>query len=82
MGPGLTKINTSILEDPTNLKLAITEINDLLKQIPEDWDPHKRLEYMKVTIRSVISDLVGRNRKETRKEIEDLESEITEISIQ
>ena len=34
---------------------------------------------MKVTIRSVISDLVGRNRKETRKEIENLEAVINDM---
>ena len=68
-----------MLEDPIILNLAITEINNLLSQIPEDWDPHKRLEYMKVTIRSVVSDLVGRNKRETNKEIKELEDEINEM---
>ena len=78
-GPGLTKVNSNILENPSYLKLAISEINNLLAQIPVDWDPHKSLEYMKMAIRSVISDLVGKNRKETRKEIEELEEEINKM---
>ena len=27
----------------------------MLAQIPDHWDPHDRLEYMKVSIRSVIA---------------------------
>ena len=69
MGPGLTKVNSNILEDSNSPKIAKTEIKSQIEQIPEDWDPHKRLEYLKVTIWSLILDLVGRNQKETQKEI-------------
>ena len=79
MGPGLTKVNGMVLDNPVTLIIAKREILEMLNQIPSDWDPHKKLEYMKVAIRTVISGLVGKNRKELRKEIEELEEALNEM---
>ena len=51
----------------------------MLSQIPTDWDPHKKLEFVKVAIRSIISGLVGRNRKELKNEIDELEVTLNEM---
>ena len=50
MGSGLARINADVLNDPHKLSVAKDEIKEMLSQIPEDWDPHKRLEYLKVVI--------------------------------
>jgi hypothetical protein len=79
MGPGLTRINADVLNDTQKLSVAKEEIKDLLDQIPEDWNPHKRLEYLKVVIRSVLAKLVGRSRKEMKLEIEELEESLNNM---
>ena len=51
-----------------NLIIVKRELTDMLSQVPNDWDPHKRLEFVKVAIRSIIAGLKGRNRKELKNE--------------
>jgi hypothetical protein len=63
MGPGLTRINVDVLNDAHKLSIVKEEIKEMLQQIPEYWDPHKRLEYLKVVIRSVLANLVGHSKK-------------------
>jgi hypothetical protein len=69
MGPGLTRVNASVLDDPYNLGVAKEEVKGLLgvakeevkgllAQILNDWDAHKRLQYSKVVLRSVLAGLV------------------------
>jgi exonuclease III len=79
IGPGITRVNGQILENPSILASTRTELGMLMDQIPEDWNPHQTLEYMKVCIRSVISGLVGRNRKELKCEIEELEKSLNDM---
>jgi hypothetical protein len=79
MGPGLTRVNNSALDDPYKLVVAKEEIKELLAQIPEDWDPHKKLEFLKVVIRSVLAGLVDRSRKELKQEIKKLEESLNDM---
>jgi dihydropteroate synthase len=74
LGLGLTRINAAVLNDTYKLSVAKEEIKEMLAQIPNDWDPHKILEYLKVVIRSVLGGLVGCSRKELKQEIEPEES--------
>ena len=48
-------------------------------QIPVYWDPHMRLEYMKVAVRTVLSRQIGLNKKELKNEITDIEDSINEM---
>ena len=59
-GPGLAKVNGSVLDDPLKLTSAKREIKEMLSQIPSDWNPHMKLEYLKVAIRFVLAGLIGR----------------------
>ena len=72
VGPGLTRVNSTILEDNTTLERVRRELKEMLEQIPPFWNPHDHLEFMKVALRSVIAANVGLNRKELGKEIIDL----------
>ena len=51
----------------------------MISQIPADWNPHMKLEFIKVSIRSVTANLVGRNRKELKIEIDVLENTLNEM---
>jgi hypothetical protein len=52
----------------------------MIAQIPDVWDSHKILEYLKVVIRSVLTGLVGRSRKELKQDIEELEESLNAIN--
>jgi hypothetical protein len=79
MGPGLTRVNSFVRDDPQKLGVAKNEIKEMLNQMPGEWDPHKRLEYLKVVIRSVLAGLVGRSRKELKQEISELEESLNDM---
>ena len=68
-GLGLTKVNSSVLNNPVNLLAVTSELRELLTQFPPEWDPHKRLDYLKMSLRTTISEAVGRDRNELKKSI-------------
>jgi exonuclease III len=49
-GPGIVKFNTKILEDPAVVLQIGKEIEEMMSQTDESWDPHSRLEFLKVAI--------------------------------
>ena len=57
-GPGLVRVNASVLDDPLSLTIVKTELEERLAQVPDHWDPHVKLEYLKVSTRSVISEKI------------------------
>ena len=78
-GPGLTRIKASILENPASLLTVKAGLIEMLAQIPNEWDAHMRLEYLKMAIRTSVSMVVGSGRKEIRTDIEDLEKVLNEM---
>ena len=78
-GPGLTRVNEKILEDPVKLDCAKNEIRTLMQEAPSGWDPHMKLEYLKVAIRSVIASQVGKSRRSLKEEIAEQESELNDM---
>jgi exonuclease III len=78
-GPGLPRINTKILEDPiTSLQIGM-EITEMLNQTDINWNPHLKLEFLKVCVRSVFASKVMEIKKSTNKNIEDVEDEINQM---
>ena len=65
-----------MLNDPVNVLAVIMELGGMLEQIPPEWDPHQRLEYLKMSIRTTIADVVGRNRSELRRSIGEIEESL------
>ena len=78
-GPGPTKVNTKVLEDLTRANQIGIEIHELMKQVKEHWNPHQRLEFMKVAIRSAFANSTGEKRKNLRSDIKELEEEVNEF---
>ena len=54
----LTRINSSVQDNPIALLGIKNDLRDMLDQIPQSWDAHTRLEYSKVALRTVILTLV------------------------
>ena len=62
-GPGLVRVDASILKN-NNAKLEILgRIHGAIDDIPPEWDPNKKLEYLKVIIRSVFGEIGGKYKK-------------------
>jgi exonuclease III len=78
-GPGITQVNTKILEDPTIEKQVGEEIKEMLQQSIEGWNPHERLEFLKVAIRTIISSKVSKIRNEIREQIKEKEESTNQM---
>ena len=50
-----------------------------MEQASETWNPHMKLEFLKVIIRLVIAGLVGKSRNELKEEISELEKDLNEM---
>ncbi len=78
-GPGISKVNTEVLKDPTKLEQIRSELVFLLSQIPLEWNGHIKLEYLKTCLRSTIAKYTGIERADDRNELDDLERANNEI---
>jgi hypothetical protein len=74
-GPGIIKINTTILDNPEIVKQIVDEITILMNQTDDSWTPHSKLEFFKVAIRSVFSTKVSEIRRDFKTNIDELEEE-------
>jgi exonuclease III len=78
-GPGIVKVNTRILDDP-NIALQIgAEIEEMMRQTDDSWNPHAKLEFLKVAIRSVFSLKVSEMRKTVNIDISETEEELNQM---
>jgi exonuclease III len=59
-GPGLIKVNADILDDNNVLEQVKTELKILIEQIPSTWNPHMKMDFIKASIRSIISIASGK----------------------
>jgi len=78
-GPGIIKVNSNILDDPNIARQIENEISELVNQTDDSWNPHDKLEFFKVAIRSIFSSKVAEIRKKSNVELEELEEEINQL---
>jgi hypothetical protein len=78
-GPGIVKVNTAILDDPLVVKQLEEEIISMMSQTDSTWNPHTKLEFLKVAIRSVFYTKVSEIRKVLSSNITDLEEESNQM---
>jgi exonuclease III len=78
-GPGLTKVNTRILDDPETTKQIGYELEAMLSQSDPDWNPHTKLEFLKVCIRSVFASKVSERRSKMTKMVAEKEEELNQL---
>ena len=78
-GPGIVKVNTEILNNPIVSKQIEEEIIAMMSQTDNSWNPHKKLEFFKVAIRSVFSVKVWELRKNLTNNIAEIEEETNQM---
>ena len=49
MGPGLTRVYGSVVEDSVNLNIVEEEIKEILSPIPVEWKPLRTFEDHKLS---------------------------------
>ena len=62
-GKGLYRVNTCALDNPECLREVKNEVRAQISTIPVSWNPHKKLDFLKVVIRSVLGQISGREGK-------------------
>ena len=78
-GPGIVKINTAILDNPQIIKQIEEEVKLMMDQTDTSWNPHAKLEFFKVALRSVFSLKVSEIRKEVNLNIAETEEETNQM---
>ena len=58
----IVRLDPTLAKDP-NLKVEIIEgVEEMMATVPSHWNPHMKLEFLKVTIRTVVEKIQA-NRK-------------------
>jgi len=78
-GPGIARLNTKLLENDNIKEEIIKEISELETQVDVSWNPHVKLEFMKMSVRSAFSNAASKVNKSKRDEIEELEIQINRL---
>jgi exonuclease III len=79
-GKGITKLNVDLLDNNDRLKEITLQVRQLKEQIPNDWNPHSRLEFTKVAIRTAMATEGGSYNKEKHTLMSDVEVQINRLN--
>jgi len=80
-GKGLFRLNTDVLDNPETLLEIKTELQLQLAEIPENWNPHVKLDFVKMAIRSIVGVISGREKKKCKTEQEALANQLNILKI-
>ena len=72
----ITRLDPSILQDPAVKVRIETEINEMFLGAAIDWNPHMKLEFLKVCIRTVIEKSQAERKKRERSEEDSINEEL------
>ena len=50
-------MNGSLLEDPLKLMQAKAQIDTMMQQLDPTWNPHQKLEFFKLCVRTTLSQI-------------------------
>ncbi len=78
-GPGLPRINTSFLDKLEEVQLFREEISRLMEQSNCSWNPHERLEFLKMAIRTAAFSRQSIFKKNTNEDFEANKAKLDEL---
>jgi hypothetical protein len=53
-GPGIARCNSALLDDPEIKNKIVNRLNDTIVQLPTDWNPHVKLDFLKTKLRQFM----------------------------
>lgn len=56
-GPGIPRCRVYLLETPEYNKMFCDRVEEFMQDMHSNWDPHKKLDFLKVAIRSAIKEI-------------------------
>ena len=74
----IPRLDPSLAKSPETSGLLYNEFYNMLQTMPQGWDPHKKLEFAKVCIRSVAEKIQADRKRKERLEEEILNEELDE----
>lgn len=80
-GPGYYKINMRIFEKSDNLEIAKSHIVHSIEQIPVEWNPHMKWDYIKMEIRTICIKLSKEESKGNKLEMKLTEEELQRVTL-
>jgi exonuclease III len=78
-GPGITRLNSKLLENVKIREEIRSNIRDLVSHLIPTWDPHIKLEYIKMSIRTAFVNSATISNKSKKEEIRDLEEQLNNL---
>ncbi len=78
-GPGISRTNMIVLDNPKLVKQIKNELQDYLLQIPTHWNPNTKLEFLKVGIRTIMSEVAKQNKVDNQLASEMLTEELNHL---
>jgi hypothetical protein len=78
-GLGITKLNGKLLDDKNYCEQIKQNLVEMLDQIPSNWNPHTKLEFTKVAIRTEFSSVAKTANKVKRLEFEEIDEQINRM---
>ena len=55
-GPGIIRCNSSLLDNEDTKQIVKEKIQTSINEIPDDWNPHQKLDFIKVKVRDHLLD--------------------------
>jgi exonuclease III len=53
-GPGIVRVNASLFDNPEIKNKILNELNTVISEMPENWNPHQILDYYKYKLRIIM----------------------------
>ena len=72
----IVRLDQTLANDPVARKAIIEGFEEMFRTAPSQWDPHMKLEYAKVCIRSVVERVQAERKRKDRSEEESLNEEL------
>lgn len=79
-GPGIRRLNIECLEDDNTLQLCKQLLDEQIKQIPTHWNPHIKWEFIKMSIRTTITQFACKQKSADKLHKEGLEAELNVLN--
>ena len=76
----ITRLDPALAKDPIARASIVEGVDKMMSDIPDTWDPHMKLEFLKVSIRTTV-EKVQAERKRREKSEEDMLNEELEVAL-
>jgi hypothetical protein len=72
-------LNNSLLTSPEHLNRIKSEVENKMQQVPVNWNPHMKLEFLKMVIRTIATEIDGKQRKDRNEKLKWVNADIEHL---